>query len=151
MYFVDRELMEKRVSFLENECDFLHTINSFTENKLVERAVERSIHTIIEAILDIGNAMIDGFIMRDPGSYEDIIDIMLDERVITKDMELPLKTIIGLRKNVVNDYWNVDIEAIEHVVLTSLASGKQFATSVRTYLENELGPVTAFTPLEIKE
>ena len=30
--------------------------------------------------------MIDGFIMRDPGSYEDIIDIMEDERVITTEM-----------------------------------------------------------------
>ena len=32
--------------------------------------------------------MIDGFIMRDPGGYEDIIDIMEDEKVITKEMSV---------------------------------------------------------------
>ena len=42
--------------------------------------------------------MIDGFIMRDPGSYEDIIDIMEDERVITTEMAVPLKKVIELRK-----------------------------------------------------
>lgn len=35
--------------------------------------------------------MIDGFIMRDPGSYEDIIDILVDERVIPKDTKLPIR------------------------------------------------------------
>ena len=38
---------------------------------------------VIESIIDVGNTMIDGFIMRDPGGYEDIIDIMEDEKVIT--------------------------------------------------------------------
>ena len=35
-------------------------------------------------MMDVGNLMIDGFIMRDPGSYEDIIDILIDEKVITQ-------------------------------------------------------------------
>lgn len=28
--------------------------------------------------------MIDGFIMRDPGSYDDIMDILVDEKVVTE-------------------------------------------------------------------
>ena len=43
--------------------------------------------------------MIDGFIMRDPGSYEDIIDIMEDEKVITSEMSDPLKRVIESEKN----------------------------------------------------
>ncbi|GAA3319942.1 hypothetical protein GCM10020331_028930 [Ectobacillus funiculus] len=35
--------------------------------------------------LDVGNAIIDGFIMRDPGSYEDIIDILVDEKGCTAE------------------------------------------------------------------
>ena len=52
----------------------------------------------IEAILDVGNSMIDGFIMRDPGSYDDIIDIMEDEKVITEEMSTSIKRIIGFQK-----------------------------------------------------
>ena len=43
--------------------------------------------------------MIDGFIMRDPGSYDDIIDIMEDEKVISSEMADPLKKVIGITKN----------------------------------------------------
>ena len=35
----------------------------------------------MESMMDVGNLMIDGFIMRDPGSYEDIIDILVDEKL----------------------------------------------------------------------
>ena len=54
--------------------------------------------------MDVGNLIIDGFIMRDPGSYEDIIDIFVDEKVITTDMEAPLKAVVGLRKMLVSEF-----------------------------------------------
>ena len=55
-------------------------------------ALARLAHVIVESMIDVGNTMIDGFIMRDPGGYEDIIDIMEDEKVITAEMSDPLKT-----------------------------------------------------------
>ena len=60
--------------------------------------------------------MIDGFIMRDPGSYEDIIDIMEDEQVITPEMADPLKQVIGLRKMIVREFTKVDANTIEKVL-----------------------------------
>lgn len=42
-------------------------------------------------MLDVGNAVIDGFIMRDPGSYEDIIDILQDEKVISEEKAMQFK------------------------------------------------------------
>ena len=43
--------------------------------------------------------MIDGFIMRDPGSYEDIIDILMDERVISEEDGQGMKEVIPSSKN----------------------------------------------------
>ena len=43
--------------------------------------------------------MIDGFIMRDPGSYDDIIDILEDEKVIQSEQAIPLKAFISLRSD----------------------------------------------------
>ena len=48
--------------------------------------------------------MIDGFIMRDPGSYEDIIDILMDERVISAEEGQGMKEVILLRKMLTQDY-----------------------------------------------
>ncbi|MFK4997329.1 DUF86 domain-containing protein [Bacillus sp. N9] len=71
---------------------------------------------MIEAILDTGNAMIDGFIMRDPGSYEDIVHILLDEKVITDQLSVALKELILYRKMLVQQYVRVDHLAMQQLL-----------------------------------
>src|SRR5690606_24897950 len=107
MYFVDREKIEEILLFMEKQIELIQNHNSW-ESEIEKSALERGVHTIIEAILDTGNAMIDGFIMRDPGSYEDIVDILTDEKVVDKELSLVLKEIISFRKMLVQQYTNVD-------------------------------------------
>ena len=96
MYFVDRKKIEQMLVCLERAT------STFQEKKIYETefefyALERIAHLMIDSVLD-GNAMIDGFIMRDPGSYEDIIDILMDERVISAEEGQGMKEVILLRK-----------------------------------------------------
>lgn len=113
-------------------------------------ALARLTHVIIESIIDVGNTMIDGFIMRDPGGYDDIIDILEDEKVITIEMANPLKRVIGLRQMIVREFISVDTQSIEDVLTESLQSLLIFPEKVRHYVENELGPVSAFLPADDK-
>ncbi|WP_315906274.1 DUF86 domain-containing protein [Priestia koreensis] len=143
MYFVDRDKIEERLQFLEA------TIQLFNEQKgwttpIEIRALERIGHIAIDAILDVGNAMIDGFIMRDPGSYEDIIDIMMDEKVVSNEEGNQLKEVIFMRKQLVQDYTEVDHSVLEEVLKKNIHVISAFPVNVRAYLENELGPVSAF-------
>ncbi|MCG0041029.1 DUF86 domain-containing protein, partial [Escherichia coli] len=52
--------------------------------------------------------MIDGFIMRDPGSYDDIMDILVDEKVVTEKEGDELKKLIAYRKTLVQQYLLAD-------------------------------------------
>ncbi|PIB45003.1 hypothetical protein AOA59_08845, partial [Pseudomonas sp. 2822-15] len=79
MYFVDRELIEDRLNVLEKQLKLFSAHESW-EKELDQLALERIAHMTIEIIIDVGNQMIDGFIMRDPGSYDDVIDILIDEK-----------------------------------------------------------------------
>ena len=112
MYFVDREKIEEILIYMEKQLELFQSEDNW-RTPLEKLSLERICHTLIESVLDTGNAMIDGFIMRDPGSYEDIIDILLDEKVITKEMELSLKNVISFRKMVVQEYTQVNHEAVE--------------------------------------
>jgi len=94
MYFVDRKKMEERLGCMEQMLAYYKTRDSWDE-PFERLALERIAHVIIEAILDVGNAMIDGFIMRDPGSYNDIIDILADEQVIAPADAEQLKAFIA--------------------------------------------------------
>lgn len=143
MYFVDRQKIEQKLVYLEKYSKLYQETKQW-EGDLGELALERITHVMTDCVLDVCNALIDGFIMRDPGSYEDIIDIMLDERVITSEMEQQFKNILPLRKTIVQDYLEVDYNVLQETFNQNIAAVEVFPSAVRTYLENELGPVSAF-------
>jgi len=120
--------------------------SKFPLGEVEELALERIAQNIIESIIDVGNSMIDGFIMRDPGSYDDIIDILLDEKVITADMESSLKEVLSLRKMLVREFMNVDHQLVAQILLKNINTLNEFPKKIDLYLTNELGPVSAFIP-----
>ncbi|WP_099361726.1 type VII toxin-antitoxin system HepT family RNase toxin [Fredinandcohnia onubensis] len=144
MYFVDREKIEKTLLFYEENLQLIVAANSSWTGVIEKKALERITHLTIEAILDVGNSMIDGFIMRDPGSYEDIIDILEDEKVVTTEVANELKEIIRFRKVIVQDYLEINHDELILSLQKNKESLASFPQAVRSYLENELGPVSAF-------
>ncbi|WLR50460.1 DUF86 domain-containing protein [Bacillus tianshenii] len=143
MYFVDRGKIEETLVYLEKLAEWLNEQESF-ETVTEQMALERAAHMAIEAVIDVGNAMIDGFIMRDPGSYDDVIDILLDEKVINDEDEKVLKEFIAFRKSLVQNYLTIVHEEVGQVFKQHASILPEFATKVRRYLEEELGPVSAF-------
>ncbi|WAA11896.1 type VII toxin-antitoxin system HepT family RNase toxin [Fervidibacillus halotolerans] len=143
MYFVDREKIEQTLDFLEKEIALFLKVSELKDS-FQKAVLERSVHMMIDAVLDVGNAIIDGFIMRDPGSYDDIIDILLDEKVISNRSAENFKSVIPFRKDLVQNYLHIDHQRIYDGMNIALPSFQQFPENVRHYLENELGPVSAF-------
>ncbi len=146
MYFVDRNKITTTLDYMNELLTIFEATPDWLANDVNKLALERLTHSFIEGMMDVGNAMIDGFIMRDPGSYEDIIDIMDDEEVIRKEMSEPLKEVVRLRDMIVRDYVSVDHEQLLQTMTKHLESLQLVRPLVNDYLENELGPVSAFLP-----
>lgn len=145
MYFIDRSKITETITYMNSLLALYESKKGWgsLEDQL---ALERLTHNIVESIIDVGNSMIDGFIMRDPGSYEDIIDILTDEKVISPEMDAPLKRVIGLRKSLVRDFMKMDHRNIMDVMNETLGELNAFGPKVEHYLVHELGPVSAFIP-----
>ncbi|KIO61307.1 hypothetical protein B4064_0020 [Caldibacillus thermoamylovorans] len=143
MFFVDREKIEDTLTFLEGQINIFNQLDQI-ENQVQKAALERVAQMMLESVIDVGNSLIDGFIMRDPGSYEDIIDILLDEQVIGEKDGEQLKKLIPFRKNLVLFFTSIDHEELYRLVNENLQAFIDFPTHVRTYLAKELGPVSAF-------
>jgi uncharacterized protein YutE (UPF0331/DUF86 family) len=145
MYFVNRENIHQTTGYISKLILLFKEKQQWTE-LLDHLALERLSQNIAVVIIDTGKQLIDGFIMRDPGSYEDIIDILVDERVVPPSDEEGLKEVVKLRKNLVNEYTKID----QTLVLATLEKYQEniasFPEKVRKYLEQELGPVSAFSP-----
>ncbi|KEK25210.1 DUF86 domain-containing protein [Bacillus gaemokensis] len=143
MYFVDRRKIEQMLTCLEQAVDTFQEKQQY-ETPFEYYALERMSHLIIDCILDVGNAMIDGFIMRDPGSYEDIIDILMDEKVISEEEGKGIKEVILLRKMLMQDYIRMNHEELYKTIQKQIAVVQKYPANIRRYLEKELGPVSAF-------
>lgn len=79
MYFVDKDKLSEKLNYLQQ------LTNDYETNKKNQYAFERIAQMLIESSVDIGNMIIDGFILRDPGNYKDVIDILELENVISKE------------------------------------------------------------------
>lgn len=143
MYFVDREKVEETLVYLENLISLFSQQEKWS-SPLEKTALERLSHMMLESVFDVGNALIDGFIMRDPGSYEDIIEILTDEKVVTAETGKRLKELIPYRKILVQMYTEINHADMQAKFSAHLEEFSRFANNVRVYLLNELGPVSAF-------
>jgi len=146
MYFVNRQKIEETVVCYETA---LRQSKEVTGDPVTTAlAMERIGFLVIESVIDIGNSMIDGFIMRDPGSYEDIILILEDEKVIDGPLATSLKKLVALRTLIVRSFTQSSMAEIRAVLETEEAELRRFPKAIRRYIETELGPVSAFLPNE---
>jgi uncharacterized protein YutE (UPF0331/DUF86 family) len=146
MYFVNRQKIEETVVCYETA---LRQNKEITGDPVTTAlAMERIGSLVIESVIDIGNSMIDGFIMRDPGSYEDIILILEDEKVIDGPLATSLKKLVALRTLIVRSFTQSSMAEIRAILETEEAELRRFPEAIRRYIETELGPVSAFLPNE---
>src|SRR5699024_12443975 len=139
MYFVNRSEIEKTLEYFDDIIKVLDQESSFTNSVMNKLALERIIHVLVESMLDTGNMMIDGFIMRDPGSLYDIIDILTDEEVLPNESASSYNALIDARPQIVKEYTETDTTYLTATIQTQIDVVRQFSKHVRKYLDHEIG------------
>ncbi|RUT29667.1 DUF86 domain-containing protein [Paenibacillus zeisoli] len=141
MYYVNREQIERRLNVIPQIIEVLNQAEA-KQNQNLELlyafAEERALHLGIEVVTDVGSYLIDGFIMRDASSYEDIIDIMLDEKVVDGQLAKLLTELVRLRRPLVQEYFDWRKDGLSELVAGLPDALTSFAVKVRDYLDREL-------------
>ncbi|SFP51068.1 DUF86 domain-containing protein [Salibacterium halotolerans] len=145
MYFVDRKQIEEILKYTETLAETFKSLGR-VDTELKKLALERMAQGWVEAVTDTGNQLIDGFVMRDAGSYEDIVDILEDENVLPAEEAEGLKTIIGYRRTLLQDYYAIQVQDLHETMLRHEKALEHFPGRVRDFLEKEPGTVSAFLP-----
>lgn len=139
MYYVNRESIRSRLECLPEVSEALSGAAASWNGTLMEGlAQERALHLAAEIVTDVGNALIDGFLMRDPSSYEDIIEIIATESVITREVAEPLRRLVMLRKKLVQEYDSWPRRELHALTAEMPAVLNAFSSQVRDYLHKEL-------------
>ncbi|WP_180706870.1 DUF86 domain-containing protein [Staphylococcus intermedius] len=138
MYFVDKTQLETKLKYLKKLTEDYETVKSN------HYAFERVAQMLIESSVDIGNMIIDAFILRDPGNYKDVIDILELEGAISKETQHALHQTIDVRRQFVHYYDTLDTAQLIPLFDETVPFYQQFIQEILQFLENENVPVTAF-------
>ncbi|WEK53189.1 MAG: DUF86 domain-containing protein [Candidatus Cohnella colombiensis] len=139
MYNVDQARIDRYLECIPEVSQALSDAAASWTGTLMEGlAQERALHLAIEIVTDVGNLLIDGFIMRDASSYEDIVEIIAMEGVVSEQLAEPLKRLVTMRKALVQEYeyWpRRELHPLAHSLPSLLL---QFNDQVKQYLIREL-------------
>lgn len=138
MYFVDSKTLNLKMNYLEKL-----TVD-FQVEKDSSYALERIAHMMIESVVDIGNLIIDAFILRDPGNYKDVIDIMELEKVFQPSTAEAIRNSIDFRKELIRNYESINHDELKNAFEIANPFYKQAIEDTKHFLKNENVPVTAF-------
>ncbi|MDF2607533.1 MAG: hypothetical protein K0S34_1729 [Bacillales bacterium] len=143
MYFVDKEKITVTLNFIENLVLDLESISLY--GKLEKYALERICHLLLEGILDIGNSLIDAYIMRDPGSFEDIVLILIDEKVISENCGREIINLMHWRKMFTQDYISINEVELYSDFIRNKSTFTEFVINTNEYLIKNTDVLTTFT------
>ncbi|MNC34950.1 hypothetical protein D3C75_834140 [compost metagenome] len=75
--------------------------------------------------------------MRDASSYEDIVDIMYDEKVIDDSLNKIFTDLVRMRRPLVQEYFDNNRKGYHELTVQISASLERFSHKVLDYLDKE--------------
>ncbi len=119
--------------------DYKTQITSFRvyqDNKMLRRAVERTLQVAIETCLDIGRRLIalEGF--RYPEDNQDVFRVLAEEEVVPEGLLPVLLDMARFRNLIVHEYARIDDVLVYGILQKRLDDLDAFARAVQAYLES---------------
>lgn len=139
MYYVNQEQISVRLAVIPSLAESIRQLQQQWSGTAIEQlAQERALHIAIEIATDVGSYLIDGFLMRDASSYEDIVEITAGEGVYPEGMQEVLLELVRLRRPLVQEYYEWKSEELHPLMVQLPQLLEQFKDAVEQYVAKEL-------------
>lgn len=139
MYYVNQEQIAVRLHTISDlSAAIEQLLQQWTGAAIEQLAQERALHLAIEIVTDVGSYLIDGFLMRDASSYEDIVEITAGEGVYPAEMTPVLLELVRLRRPLVQEYFQWQSAQLHPLTLQLPELLRQFKQAVEQYIQKEL-------------
>ena len=143
LYPIDKTKVDELLQYIDElqptVMKMAEVDSALLEQDSVHRlAAERLILLLTEAFTDVFALIIDGLMLRDPGSYQDMVEIMTLEGALPKEYGEKLEELVAFRGRLVRDY--VHVSAAELIATLRLLGQifPPFTGYIRAFLDHEL-------------
>ena len=139
---VNRVLLERilgdikaNVRDLRNAADI--TWDVYRTDKRARRFVERTLHIMIEACIDVAQHVISDEGFREPSSYRDAFAVLAEHGILHKEDLERFENIASFRNLIVHYYERVDDAVVFGLFKENLSDFDLFVERIIEYLERE--------------
>lgn len=139
---VDRLLIERILSDINSNIVELRSAGDITwevyqKDARSRRFVERTLHIIIEAMIDAAHHIISDEGWREPLSYRDAFVVLYENNVLSKENLPCYEKIAAFRNLIVHYYERVDNEIVFGIFKKNLGDFDLFVQEVSRFLKRQ--------------
>lgn len=135
---VDAELVREKLLQLEEYINDLAeyqdlNLEKLTNDKILFRYLERTLHLAVEAVLDIGSHIISDERLGNPKFNSQIIEILAENNIIKENVSNYIE-MAKFRNIIVHDYAEIDPEILLMIIKENLEDLKAIFKWYRDYI-----------------
>ena len=135
---VDADLVREKLLQLEEYINDLAeyqdlNLEKLTNDKILFRYLERTLHLAVEAVLDIGSHIISVERMGNPKFNSQIIEILAENNIIKENVSNYIE-MAKFRNIIVHDYAEIDPEILLMIIKNNLKDLKAIFKWYRDYI-----------------
>lgn len=140
MKLLDREIVHRHLSDMEEALAYLKSRSALTEKELLANyeqrlAVERALHLAIQNAMDIGNHILASLGINDIETYADIPARLFEAGVIPERLSKDMAGMAKLRNLLVHEYARIESKKLLSLLRNNLGDFESFSRSVVRYLK----------------
>ena len=133
-------VIETKISHIQKYLKLLERYKKFPQKEIEDNpdlkgAVERYLYLVVQATLDLGEAIIAFKEFRRPGTYTDVFYILHEREFISKDLTEKLINMTKFRNVIAHDYEKVDFGIVYDALYNRLVDIEDFTGVVKSNLK----------------
>lgn len=132
---VDKLLIGRKLAEMET---YLNQIREFSKVSVAkykgdwktQRIVERTLQIMIELCIDIANHLVSDKGMRLPDSYADTFTVLMEEKIIGKDLFKTMEKMAKFRNIIVHQYEKIDPAIVVSILHKNLDDFERYKKAI---------------------
>jgi len=135
MGLVDKLLVGRKLAEIEV---YLNQINEYSSVSVAtydndwktQRIVERTIQILIEICIDVANHLISDKNMRLPTGYADTFKVLMENKVISKELRKTMEKMAKFRNVIVHQYEKIDPVIVVSILHKNLGDFERYKKAI---------------------
>jgi len=135
---VKRDVVSKKVNAIRYHLERIQafgkiSLEEFLKDKDAKDIVCHNLFIVLQNIIDICSHIISDGNMEEPAYVSQMAEILSREKVIRKELERPLKNMMGFRNIIAHQYGDLDFNTVHVIVQNDLPDIYAFLEDIIEY------------------